>query len=443
MRILHVSLGNPKTHQGGLNRYCSEIMEMQKKLGNEVFILYPGTFKQNGNVSIKKIGRDEYRIENALPVAITYGIDDPERYMVQVDHKKYMNWLKLMQLDVIHVHSIQGIHKEFFNAVKLIGIRLVFTTHDYYPLCFKCVFYDKKGKLCDGFDEEKCSLCNYNSGLSYRKQQILQNDFYQSIKNNFVFKLMREKLVWKENIIENTEDKDEKVSVEKVLEYKKLHQYYIDILQMMDIIHCNSNKTYIWYSEVVGDRKCKIVEITHKGLKRRVHKRKDKSSFNIGYMGGMSPHKGYRIFEEALELLSKNSDKKWNAFFYGGKFSNENTNNKFYNGYFSTKDSARIWENIDILVAPSQWPETFGFIILEALCQGIPVVTSELYGSSYLVEKLEKRLVFFHESANELMEALIWIMNESIYNSLCERIDKMQLDIDMKCHTKKILELYQ
>ena len=448
MKILHVSLGNPDSHQGGLNRYCKEVVETQKRLGHEVYVLYPGSFRDGSAVSIKRTNGTNYRINNALPVALTYGIDNPERYIMQVECIYYRAWLEGVRPDVIHVHSIQGIHLEFFEAAKELGIRIVFTTHDYYPICFKSTLFDANRKLCSGYSPEKCALCNQGSGLSKNKQRLMQSDFYQKIKTNKLIEKLKAQ-------ISNRMKRGNSKSVEMMIgnsivvkdaenSFVELNKYYNDILDCFDIVHCNSYSTLEKYITVVTPQKCKVLPITHEGLVRSVHSREKKSHFNIGYMGGESAHKGYELFERALDCLAQDGIINWQACFYGGSFKkvSEKQGIRHYQGYFHSDQAEEVWSKIDILVAPSQCPETFGFIILEALCRGIPVIASDLYGSGYLLKDLDSRLIFDHSSADQLAKSLRWLMDGENYEFTCKAVNNMYLHIDMTEHVKELMNIY-
>ena len=114
MRILHVTLGNPIYKQGGLNRYCKELIDCQIADGHSSFLIYPGTFLNSKFPIVCKRKDNVFKIIDALPVSITYGISDPNRYMVETNFNRYSNWLRKVKPQIIHVHSFQGIHKEFF-----------------------------------------------------------------------------------------------------------------------------------------------------------------------------------------------------------------------------------------------------------------------------------------------------------------------------------------
>ena len=48
---------------------------------------------------------------------------------------------------------------------------------------------------------------------------------------------------------------------------------------------------------------------------------------------------------------------------------------------YSYKDLREIFDETDVLVAPSIWHETFGFTVLEALSYGVPAVISGTVGA--------------------------------------------------------------
>lgn len=441
MKILHVTIVNPERHQGGLNRYCLELMNQEKRLGNEIVLLYPGQIKSNGHLSIKKHNNNFYSIKGALPVAITYGIDNPQRYMKAVNKDVYSEWLIKIKPDVIHVHSVQGIHKEFFKAAKELNIRMIYTTHDYCMICPKCILVDNCNEICEGFNADKCAECNYSGGLSERKQKILQSTLYPIIKDNTLVKLIKRKL---SNGCENQQSNtvgEMQIDKRIIDDFEKLRKYYSDIFEMFDSIHCNSNLAMEAYLKVFPNKNYKVIPITHEGLMRSKHE-KNSSLFRITYMGGETYHKGYIFLEKAISLLQKRNLDNWNISYYGSEFHNDDTGNKYYRGYFSSAQEQKVWENTDVLVVPSQWKETFGFIVLEALCREIPVICSDVVGSKDLVQKIDEKLVFNHNNPEELCNALIYIMDDSRYKETVRKIEGMELEYDMEKHAKDILELY-
>ncbi len=442
MKILHVSLADPMQHSGGLNRYCREVMEEQAK-EHEVYILYPNKSNALKKAKIKKRSANKYELMNALPVSITYGIKDIAKYMRPINKNIFLDWLSNMKFDVIHIHSLQGIPKEFFVAANELGCKMILTTHDYFGICLKATLLSTKHELCEYGEGLKCAECNYNSGLSSTTQWLIHLKLYQYIKNSKTVKQLKSRLVKNHNNINNTAREIDKKYLDKD-GYEKLLNYYKQIINYIDIIHCNSPVTYDIYRKFVDHNKCIMLPISHKGIKKATHIRKDRNSLNFTYMGGPFLHKGYKVFQNALQILDSQGYKNWNAYFYGGEYTDMLNDKRIkYGGMFSKKEASYVWKHTDVLVVPSQWRETYGFVVQEALYQGIPVICSELVGSKYLVEMLDKCLIFQHDAVGSLVNAMSYLLEHiDYYDSLINKIETVNFDADIKSHVKKISEIY-
>ena len=54
-------------------------------------------------------------------------------------------------------------------------------------------------------------------------------------------------------------------------------------------------------------------------------------------------------------------------------------------GRYNFSDLERIFDETDVLVAPSIWYETFGYTVLEALSYGVPVIVSDHVGAKDII----------------------------------------------------------
>lgn len=103
-----------------------------------------------------------------------------------------------------------------------------------------------------------------------------------------------------------------------------------------------------------------------------------------GHIGGMSDHKGYDIFKSALEARdgslveglvvdhSKGSDHEHVEYWNDVKVTIIGRQNQ--------NDVVQLYGKIDVLFAPSKWPESFGLVTREANACGCWVVASDLGG---------------------------------------------------------------
>lgn len=104
-----------------------------------------------------------------------------------MDAEAYRRLLDNFQPDVIHVHTLMGLHKNFIEVAKDKKIRLVFTAHDFFPICPKVTMF-RQGAVCDSVQTcESCGVCNATV-LSLNKIKILQSPIYRKLKDSKVVK---------------------------------------------------------------------------------------------------------------------------------------------------------------------------------------------------------------------------------------------------------------
>lgn len=422
-------------------------MESQKYLGHSAILLYPGKATNFHQVTISTVSENFYEIVNPLPVAITYGISTPERYMQTCNKTVFHDWLMEVKPAVIHVHSIQGIYREFFESARDLHIPMVFTTHDYYPLCYNCTLVRRNGGLCQGRETRACAICNQGAGLSKNRQIFLQSPFYQKIKNIAAVKYLKKKFISSKSAnCDNKKDMNMAVDETAVNSFEALGKYYDSILNCFTAVHANSPRTAEVYATFRSQLDYRVIPITHSGLVRSEHIRKENETIKFGYMGGMFVHKGYYLVQEALKLLDEQGQTKWEAWYYGGEYAPSRTDKwdsrKHFCGLFKQAQAAEVWSNIDVLLVPCVCGETYGFVVLEALCHGVPVICSDLAGSKFLVEQVSPQLVFSHEKVQELVDKITWISQPEHYVKIVEKISTIDLPISMHKHSADILSLY-
>ena len=91
-----------------------------------------------------------------------YGIKDPVDYIIDLSafDETIRSFFLQIKPDVVHVHSLMGLPIEVLQIAKQMGIKTVFTSHDYFGLCPKVNFINSHGVLCSDIDDDKCSICN-------------------------------------------------------------------------------------------------------------------------------------------------------------------------------------------------------------------------------------------------------------------------------------------
>lgn len=392
MRILHYFLGFPPYRTGGLTKYAFDLMRAQVKDGNTVLALWPGQMGLiNHKTSIKKKlnvnGIQNYELINPLPVSLDEGITEFDDYMKSCDPIVYELFFRNVKPDVIHIHTLMGLHKEFVDMALKLHIKTVFTTHDYFGICPKVTLY-KFGKVCQNdHDCRDCIQCNYMA-LPTRKIMLMQSSIYRMLKNSIFVKYFRK--YHRAKFFSNEEIPNTMISDIDILKlekrYQNLRTYYVGMLENIDCIHFNSTLTASIYKKYLTPKNSVIMTITHQNIKdnRMINKWKPKEKLVITSLTPAKPFKGFNILKTALDELWEDDERQFELKLFS-PVQNPSPYMKIQEAGFSYDKLPNILNDTDVLVACSVWYETFGFTVLEALSYGVPVIVSDHVGAKDIV----------------------------------------------------------
>ncbi|MGR8933315.1 MAG: glycosyltransferase family 4 protein [Gammaproteobacteria bacterium] len=137
----------------------------------------------------------------------------------------------------------------------------------------------------------------------------------------------------------------------------------------------------------------------------------------VGHIGGMSEHKGYFLFKEAVETLrpkdievlvvdhGQDEDYRQQSDWEGVPVT--------FVGRVSQENIVDLYTKIDVLFAPSIWPESFGLVTREAAACGCWIVASDIGGLAEDVQDRYNGLKIEAGSLPALTEALEWIVENA------------------------------
>lgn len=391
-------------------RYCQDVIDAQIAAGHDVGLLYPGHF-DSGSVRIghKLCGALRlYQVVNPLPVALSFGVAGPQDYMTPLkDVGPYRDMLVAFRPDVIHVHEIMGIHKEFFELAKSFGVPLVYTTHDYYPICMRCTFVKGDGSMCqDGPTGARCARCNAHSGMTLRRSRAVQSPVFSLYKRSRAINGCVKCLLRMKSMRAQTSEVSADAAQVECDEggYEQLIAYNRAILNTMDAIFANSELAASIYARVIDPTIISYVPITHAGLSwtGSTHARHADGVVNFAYLGGPKEYKGYGCLLEAF-VMFYNDNGRCRLHLFGDGYPKVAVPHVEIHGTLSSDEVCRALSHMDAVVVPSICPETFGFVVLEALAAGTHVICSDSVGARDLVSS---DCVFAAGDASDLAEKM-------------------------------------
>lgn len=443
LNILHYTFGLPPKATGGLPLYVKDLSESQKKAGHIVNILLPKQRIIGKDKIYKKNGI--YYINNSLPVSSVFGMKNPNDYMRSYSKDAIYSFLTSVHPDIIHIHTLMGLPKEFLEIAKDKNIKIIYTTHDFYGLCLKCNFIDANGRVCENHDCVKCTKCNMINGLDNKIPYLIATNFYRRLKKNKLINFLKVK--YRNRNIEyghrKTVDKHKVTSFE-VSKFEELLSYYRTMFSMIDKFHFNSSLTKQVFESYLSNITGKVISITLEHIKdcRNLKNKKIGDKIIFGYIGRTEPYKGLDMLMNALKKID---DKGYDfeCLLYGDDFTlyDNLLNGKIKNmGIYKNNELLKVFNSFDVLIVPSICKETFGFIVLEALSYGTPVVVSENTGSKDLIKHDFEKYITTNDS---IIEIILEIINNSTiiikYSNMIKNID---IDFDIHEHEKKLTELY-
>ena len=495
MKILHYLFGLPPVYSGGLVNYALDLAASQTA-DAQVYILIPGRAQNKHKDNIKIITADKkykkiknkmgineakvFSIDNTLPVSYGRGVVCPDKYMDEGDERVYRDFLIEIAPDVIHVHSIMGIHQEFFTVARGLGIPIVYTTHDFYGICMNAKLFREDvqgGCVCRNTSGSDCGMCCKNS-WSYKRIVFEQSGIFRFLKETGIYDILsknpllkrviqrKKKVKTAEPLIEPDGSNDRMELCETACDYAKLKQYYNSFWNNIDYFLYNSSQTERIYLSCMSqifssgkDGECGEKRILGKNIgmsDRHIYDRRKKKNIDkilkIGYVGGNKRAKGYETMLTAADHMYESGYKDFKIYVYGDFEPQREYLEKKQK--YNAQSMKMVYTDMDLLIVPSIWPETFGLVAIEALSFGTPVVVSALVGAkdvlgSVVADKeygvLCEYGIIYNNSRRDLYHAfmevyntrkLVYDMNQRIIES-----DKIE-SYFWKEHTEKVKDIY-
>jgi glycosyltransferase involved in cell wall biosynthesis len=329
---------------GGAEKAISTLAEALVKRGHNVVVvtLYPGCLERTEE-------RNGIRVYY-LPLDNVYWpftqATKPSPLLRIAWHLREMwNWkaerrvgriLDVETPDIVHTNNIIGFSVAIWRAVRRRNIRLVHTLHDYYLLCPRTTFY-RRGKSC----EVQCFGCRFLATTRKAASQL----------------------------------PDEIVSVS---------QFTLDKHKRLGFLHnVPSQVSYNIQSTIEDPKRCALTSSQSKLL-------------NFGFIGRIEPEKGIEIVLQATQSLSQPG---WRL-----KIAGKGTDN--YVSYLRLKyadaridwvgftTAAEFYPDVDVVVIPSQWDEPLGYVCVESLHEGKPLICARVGGLPEIAQ-LSKVVEYF------------------------------------------------
>jgi len=354
------------TYYFGTERYLLNLSRMMQKYGHQVHIItyqphYEEGMEKVGELYIKKYTYDSLDVTaihipgDQIPISVDLSNKDVYDYLLKL--------FQAEQPDILHIAHPMRIASAFDAAQKL-NIKTIITLTDFWVTCPKGILMKNNGIPCMGpTDGSICKkYCFPDLSLDLLKRRVK--------KGKEIFKAI-DKLI---------------ISAKFVADIYKLNHY--DTSKISVIRH-----GYNFFDNY------------------NPHLTKStKHDFCFGSLGSIIPSKGAHQLIEAFKSLKLDKIK---LKIYGDttfdpeyvsylKKLQDGDQRITFEGKYSSSDTAKIYHDLDMVVQPSLWYETYPLVCVASLAYGVPIIVPDLSGARELVENNKNGYVFEFGNAKSL-----------------------------------------
>ena len=435
MKIVEYTLGLPPYRRGGLPRYSTDLsLELSKK--DEVLLMYPGSinpFSEKIKITTKKTTYPfrVLELKNGLPVSLGLGIDanNIDKFIAKRNIDEFKRFIDREKPDVVHFHTLMGAPIEMLDYLHRERIKMVFTTHDFYGLCPKMLSKNPISKLTNSVCTDDCMVCK--NGPSYTKLLVMQTHLYEHFKESKLIKKVRKS---RKTQLNDKVD-SEYFTIEQARLRLKLRQYYLEMYRLIDSFHFNSSVAQDYIMQYLPNIKGKVVPITHSGLTdNRNRKYEEHDKLVVGYVGPYDHKKGFYRLAKIAESMPDVTFRFYGDVVDSLVFQKSNVENY---GIVSAASLQQAYRDMDVLVVPSLWHETFGFVVLEALLQGTACIVSDTLGAKDLIP-LEARC----KNDKEIIGRIEKLKRIGKLATIRKCVRDLDLDYKLTQHVQNIKNLF-
>ncbi|MDE5725380.1 MAG: glycosyltransferase [Duncaniella sp.] len=444
MNILHYTIGLPPERNGGSVVYAHSLIKSQSERHN-VFALVCGDTLFRGNVcriagAGERDGFKVFRLTSPTTPTLIHGVREPQSIYVEkrIDKDSIRNFIVDNGIEVMHIHTFMGLPLEMLDYVKSFGVKVVYTTHDYYGICLGYSMLTPDGVICDKPCSDGCARCN----------QFAPSEKFLRLANSSLYHFLK-RFSNPKRLASVSKNIDDRVFIdpaeEVVKRYSRLREYYTRMFEMVDIFHFNSSQTGGIFERFLPGIKGVVANVVTSGIcDRRVRKLVDKNNVQIGFVASLAEYKGFAVLKKVLLRLYHSGVRNWtlNVWHGGEQFEDSDCPNIKYRGKYAYSQIDEVMKPLDLVVVPSKWNETFSLVTLEAMSFGVPSIVSTHVGAKDVVMELDSWLVY--ENEDELYDKLGEMLDSpGRIEQLNERLCDLEWVHSFENHINEVESIYE
>jgi len=334
----------------------------------------------------------------------------------------FRNYLLERKPDIVHIHHLGGLSLGMVRFADELGIPVILTSHDHHPFCPRGQRIRNDKRICQKIVLDECLEClkPQTVGLNLPAKlamYILAKDrglnqlreMHKEIERQFsrIFKIIAPSQFHRERIIEAG------VKAEKTM----VLPYGLD-LSLLEQVSPRPKGTPVRKFGYLGTL------IPSKGVEDLIvaFKKMKVTGCELHIFGETVPYHGLYDYDERLKEMASGHP-------------------VYFHGAYQPHELPLALSQIDCVILPSRWYESFGITIREAIRAKRPVIVSDIGAFKEAIIHEESGLLFPAGDVFELREMMDRLAQDpNLADKITEKEYRTENLID---HCKKLLNLYQ
>ena len=480
MRILHAGWGFTPWRSGGLIRYAEDVMALQARRGHEVHYLcsgrhYPGI----GGPRLKRWRRDGVQVHEIVNSPILVGVEHgtlaPERDLGEPRlERMFERLVERVRPDVLHVQELLGLPSSILDLARAADVPVVMTLQDYFPLCPTLRLLDADGNRClDRAVRPACAAACAGAPTDAGPLVSRTLGFELSRAKRAVPGLSHVTFGGMRPLLDavgrrTNDDHAAPATPAPELPSVDVIQHRRDVnarrLSRVDRLLAMSHRVEELYRclGVEGDR-LRTLHLTHAHLEHlRPRPPRRPGPLTFGAIDTLAaPSKGSTMLVEALgRVRAAAGAGRFRLLAFG--FADAASADAVaawpeveLRGLFEPGDMDRLLDEVDVGIVGSVWEEAYGFVGLEFLAKGIPLLASARGGivdyaregetawlnRSVTAEELAGRMLALIERPAEVdaLAARVAAARDTLITPLARHADELEAIYREACSARAVL----
>jgi glycosyltransferase involved in cell wall biosynthesis len=170
MRILHVGWGFSPWRPGGLIFYAEDLMAAQVVRGHDVGYFFSGRhYPRRPEPRLKRWKRGGVAMHEIVNGPIVPGMEHGTRHPQRDLSESWMEGafertLRGFRPEVVHIQELLGLPSSVIDVAGAQGVPVLMTLQDYFPLCATLRLFDADGRICTRLEVgQDCVLRNVDA----------------------------------------------------------------------------------------------------------------------------------------------------------------------------------------------------------------------------------------------------------------------------------------